>query len=152
MTNETLSTNVDFDRAAFGCRLKEVRGELSLRAFAKLIRVSAMTVSNYEDGKRLPKVDELFRISKATGKSFAWFLTGEERGVSRAERISEGAVAYQVDKLKKAKEIIALSREIHQHLERLMKEEGEKMVAVEELLEVFPPPQFYRAVGEKKAV
>lgn len=60
-----------------GFRLKQLRGEQSQSDFAQLIGVPFRTYQRYEAGETAPKRDVIEKISKLTGKSVDWIMTGE---------------------------------------------------------------------------
>lgn len=60
-----------------GLRLKQLRGEQSQSDFAQLIGVSFRTYQRYEAGETAPKRDVIEKISRLTGKSVDWIMTGE---------------------------------------------------------------------------
>lgn len=49
------------------------------KAFADVIGTSGAQITNYLNGS-LPQADVLYEMSKATGKSMEWLLTGREGG------------------------------------------------------------------------
>jgi len=112
-----------------------------------------MTVSNYEEAKRLPEVDVLVRIATVTGKSFDWLLTGREKeknGPADILRISESEVAQHISRLRKASEVFSQCQEMHKRLASLVKDEGEKMEVLDSLLEEFSDGHKEKASEGKK--
>lgn len=81
-------------------RLREVRGTLSRRAFARRMRVHMNTVANYENG-RDPPASYIARVAESTGVALPWLL----RGVG--ERIPSGRTLD-------ARLAYAVARAIHQ--------------------------------------
>jgi len=59
-----------------GKRLKQLRGPLSQREFAKKIGISYRAYQNYEVGKRIPHVHVLSKIAEIFNTTTDWILTG----------------------------------------------------------------------------
>lgn len=57
-------------------RIKEVRSELTQKAFAQKMGVSIITVQRWEAGARIPDGTELIKISNEYGVSINWLLLG----------------------------------------------------------------------------
>lgn len=131
-----MSNILNIDVAGFPSRLQKIRGDDSLRAFGDRIGKSAATVQNYERGDTYPGIDVLDRISKVTGTSIFWLLTGQEslHTENQASRISEGEAASLYRQLRNARGIVARCREIQMKLEGIVLEEGEKLQMIEEVL------------------
>lgn len=69
------------DRKAIGTMLKELRGERSMAEVAKELGCTAMAISLWERGKRIPSDDMKIKIAAFYGKSVAEiFFTGEANG------------------------------------------------------------------------
>lgn len=62
----------------FASRLKQFVGDRENAMFGEKIGVSGEMVKKYLCGS-LPRPDVLYEISKTTGKSMEWFITGEEK-------------------------------------------------------------------------
>lgn len=62
-------------------RLKRARNDagLTVAALAERLSVTDRTVSNYEAGTREPDFATLAAIARATGRTAAWFLEGDEQ-------------------------------------------------------------------------
>lgn len=75
-----MSNQTDIDLAAFSHRIKKIREDegLSFRAFAEKIGVKASSVEGYEKRGAIPGSDILWKLSRLTGKSMEWILTGKE--------------------------------------------------------------------------
>ena len=64
----------------FGKRLREARlrlGYSTARDFAASLGELESTVSMWERGERLPRLDKLLLIKRATGRSLDWLLLGD---------------------------------------------------------------------------
>ena len=57
------------DRTAIGTMLKELRGEKSQNEVASALGVTAMAVSQYERGERVPNDNMKIKIASYFGKS-----------------------------------------------------------------------------------
>lgn len=66
------------DRKAIGSRIKEIRGNRTQNAFAKILNVTQGYISDLERGKSFPSVTFLARLVKISKRSYNWILTGEE--------------------------------------------------------------------------
>ncbi|WP_337264900.1 MULTISPECIES: helix-turn-helix domain-containing protein [unclassified Serratia (in: enterobacteria)] len=62
----------------FAERLESVMGTESIASFARGCHISAATVRKYLKSGTLPGIDNIAAISKYTGKSLAWLITGDE--------------------------------------------------------------------------
>jgi transcriptional regulator with XRE-family HTH domain len=60
-----------------GNRLKQLRGPLSQKEFAKRIEVSLPAYQRYEAGKRMLKDDALYRIAAICNMPIEWILSGK---------------------------------------------------------------------------
>jgi len=60
-----------------GARIRLARGKTSQEVFAGQIHVSKGSLGGYERDENLPNADVIINISKETGCSVAWLLTGE---------------------------------------------------------------------------
>jgi len=66
------------DWRVVGRRIRELRGfDMHQSEFAKKIGISQGYLSLVERGEREIGAEILLRLSRATGKSIEWFLTGE---------------------------------------------------------------------------
>ncbi len=70
---ETIAERIKF------LRIKHF-GDRGRSAFAQAIGIPQSTYLNYEEGKRIPPVEILVKISKITGCDLNWLITGEVRG------------------------------------------------------------------------
>ena len=66
MSNVKSQTNkktaIFLKRSGFGERLRIIRGDRSRETFAQLLEVSASAINNYENEKRFPTVDFLYKL------------------------------------------------------------------------------------------
>jgi transcriptional regulator with XRE-family HTH domain len=68
------------DPKIIGRRIREIRGfDLTQAQFGKLLGVSQVTLSKYENGQVLPTLDFLARLKTYSGRSIDWIVTGEEK-------------------------------------------------------------------------
>jgi len=58
----------------FEQRFNELRGDMSIAAFAKTLGMSSPTIGFYENGNRLPNASDLLRIATIYGVSADWLL------------------------------------------------------------------------------
>jgi len=69
------------DPKIIGRRIREIRGfDLTQAEFGKMVGVSQVTLSKYENGQVLPTLDFLARLKAHSGKSLDWIVTGAEKG------------------------------------------------------------------------
>ena len=66
-------------------RLKIAIGNESKGTFAKGCNLSASAITKYLAGATMPGGDKLLRISRYSGRSLSWLLTGEEERVMSTE-------------------------------------------------------------------
>ena len=66
------------DRKAVGERLRALRGERTLEEVSKALNVSAMAISLWERGERIPNDDMKIRISAFYGRSISSIFFNEE--------------------------------------------------------------------------
>jgi SOS-response transcriptional repressor LexA len=78
----------NIDKPGLRKRLKEIRGKETLQSFGKKIGVAHTTVRRYEEGM-IPSPEILLNISRISGKSVEWILTGSESGPSVAPSVPE---------------------------------------------------------------
>jgi SOS-response transcriptional repressor LexA len=74
---EPIRTIGKIDKTAVGKRIKSARGGATLTEFGKKIGVAHTTVRRYELGM-LPSPEILYAMSKLSGRSMSWLLTGKE--------------------------------------------------------------------------
>lgn len=65
-----------FSLSSFGDRLKEAYETSEIPALARKLGVTYQAAKNYVEG-RIPSVEKLIDISRSTGCSIDWLLTGE---------------------------------------------------------------------------
>jgi transcriptional regulator with XRE-family HTH domain len=67
-------------RERIGPLLRVARTEAGMKqeALAEAVGVAGLSISHYEGGRAVPKVDTLERIAAATGKPLAWFFQDED--------------------------------------------------------------------------
>jgi len=58
----------------FSSRIKQLRGDLTLQAFANKIGINLKTYQHYEAGKRKPNVSAILQIAVSCGVSSDWLL------------------------------------------------------------------------------
>ena len=81
-----------FDHAGFAQRLKSLQGELSERAFAMKVGISATSLNNYLNGQT-PGVDKVVLIASACGVSVSWLITGRDEPEARVEETVSDTVS-----------------------------------------------------------
>jgi transcriptional regulator with XRE-family HTH domain len=64
------------DAEAIGRRVREVRGLVYQRNFAKLLGVTQQAISQLERGDTLPSIEMLLKLKEYSGESIDWLLTG----------------------------------------------------------------------------
>jgi transcriptional regulator with XRE-family HTH domain len=70
----------DIDWKAVGRRLREIRGfEANQAAFARELGVSQGQLSRYEQGGSEIGAGVLLRLSRKSGKTIEWLLTGSDK-------------------------------------------------------------------------
>ncbi|MFQ5433179.1 MAG: helix-turn-helix domain-containing protein [Nitrospinota bacterium] len=74
---ELTRTARDIDKKVVGKRIKSIRGGETLARFGQKIGVAHTTVRRYEQGM-LPSPEILYAISRISGSSMSWLLTGVE--------------------------------------------------------------------------
>jgi transcriptional regulator with XRE-family HTH domain len=73
------SPSGSIDWRAVGRRIREIRGfQLNQAQFADRLGVSQGQLSRYEQGNSQMGADVLLRLSRISGRSIEWVLTGEE--------------------------------------------------------------------------
>jgi transcriptional regulator with XRE-family HTH domain len=92
-----------------GARLKRIRGDLTQKEFADILKVKQNYISRYEKG-RLPGPDLLLKIARYGNVSVDWILWGETRGEPARQIIKEKEERYGEDPLNQ--EIIKLLKRI----------------------------------------
>ena len=60
-----------------GLRIKEIRGELSQRGFARSLGISNVLVSRYERAENTPHAAILVLIARTYSVSLDWLLLGQ---------------------------------------------------------------------------
>lgn len=75
----------------FSDKLKELRQELCLsqKDFAETINVSAMAISNYENGTKSPSIDTVYQIAKTHNVSIDWLCGLSTRRQTEIEAMSD---------------------------------------------------------------
>ncbi len=63
---------------AIGARIRAIRGQRSQRVFATLLDSTQGYISDLERGRCFPSVAFLTRLKDLSGRSYHWFLTGQE--------------------------------------------------------------------------
>lgn len=100
------------DYQDLGRRIRKAREDIGLSqaSLAEKIGYTQSTVAQWESAKRHPSIDDLFRISMATGKPVSWLLDlTDEQGVPlRAERVAEELKA-KVDELMRQVTLVNLT-------------------------------------------
>lgn len=80
MKSTRKSTDTRIELAAFGRRIRELRGfHMTQAEFAKRAGVTQSYLSALERGIKEPGAKVLLAISREFGKSVDWLLTGEEK-------------------------------------------------------------------------
>jgi transcriptional regulator with XRE-family HTH domain len=74
----TFSLVSDQSSNSIGNRIKELRGERSMKSFADELNISFAAYQNYEYGKRIPPGEVLIKLAQISGRSVDWILTGKE--------------------------------------------------------------------------
>ncbi|MBI4666196.1 MAG: LexA family transcriptional regulator [Nitrospinae bacterium] len=64
------------DRKALAKRIKDVRGERTLKEFAELVGVSHTSIRRYEEGA-MPDIDILLKIAEVAGMDLGRLITGK---------------------------------------------------------------------------
>jgi transcriptional regulator with XRE-family HTH domain len=74
-----------------GQRIRQVRKRLhyTQKEFAKLLGLTAASISAYETGDALPSVDVLLRLPEIVNVSYDWILTGCYMAMTRDKRLIE---------------------------------------------------------------
>ena len=81
-------------------RLKEARGKISQKEFAKKIGISHKSYQNYESGKRIPRGDVLLKIVQFCDVTIDWLLMRDsvlgmtERLLEKEKMISQLKVLF----------------------------------------------------------
>lgn len=75
----------------FGERLKETMGDESITSFARGCNISEAAIRKYLKAGTLPGIENTAAISKYTGKSLSWLITGVEdtNGSATSDSLSE---------------------------------------------------------------
>jgi transcriptional regulator with XRE-family HTH domain len=74
-------TKPSIDWKAVGRRLRELRGfEIAQTQFARAIGISQGQLSRYEKGRSEIGAEILLRLSRRSGKTIEWLLTGKDGG------------------------------------------------------------------------
>ena len=68
---------------AIGNRIKELRGKISQREFAKRLEISLPSLQRYEYGERMPKGQVLKKIAQVCDVTVDYILTGDETALRR---------------------------------------------------------------------
>jgi transcriptional regulator with XRE-family HTH domain len=77
MRRQKSSEKITFDAAAFGRRLRELRGfDMTQAELARRIHVAQSYLSALEHGQKEPGAAILLAISGEFGRSVDWLLTG----------------------------------------------------------------------------
>jgi len=70
----------EIDWSAVGRRIRGMRGfETNQSQFAKQLEVSQGQLSRYEQGRSEIGAEVLLRLSRLSGKSIEWLLTGRDK-------------------------------------------------------------------------
>ena len=69
-------------REQIGDLVRRARQEAGLKqeALAELVGVASPSISHYENGRQVPRIEVLERIADATGKPLPWFFGGDPAG------------------------------------------------------------------------
>lgn len=80
MSTEALGLRFDVDKEALGLRIviARRRQHVSQKELANLCKRSQQTISAYEMGKRLPRVDMLLIIARILHVSTDWLIYGKK--------------------------------------------------------------------------
>lgn len=84
-----------------GERIKLARGRMTQKDLSDAIGISQNALSNYENGKRIPKTDFLPKLCSVLGISHKWLLEGEgemrpDRESTQHRREDADTTSYQV--------------------------------------------------------
>ena len=86
-------------------RLKELRGTMSQKSFAALLKLNQQTYQRYESGVREPDLETLHLIGVSLDVSVDWLLgLSDSRGGSAAP-MSQKIIAAQPDVLREIREL-----------------------------------------------
>lgn len=67
------------DLKAIGRRIREIRGfDLTQAAFGRVLGIAQAQLSKYELGQSAPTLGILLNLSRYSGKTIDWILTGKE--------------------------------------------------------------------------
>ena len=66
---------------SFAERLRYLRGKKNSKDFAELIGIGVGSLSSYEQGKSIPKMNTIIRISEILGVTTEWLLHGDVQPV-----------------------------------------------------------------------
>lgn len=79
---------------SIGNRLKSIRGKQSGEEFSKLLGTHLQTIYRYERGERKPDIDFIQLVSKKTGVSIEWLITGEGLMYPREQNKAEENIEF----------------------------------------------------------
>ncbi|UCQ39646.1 helix-turn-helix domain-containing protein [Edwardsiella piscicida] len=81
MSEKTTNTFSSEGIERFGERLRSAIGAESVNAFAKRCGISEATIRKYMSGNTYPGIDKMHSLSKSTGKSISWLISGDEESL-----------------------------------------------------------------------
>lgn len=85
LTGESSKQTAERMLANFGPRLKEIRGDRTPAAFAKLLGITVKDVAALEGGQRRPTTQEVIRLQEAhPDRSVNWLFGGDAPRLDRA--------------------------------------------------------------------
>jgi transcriptional regulator with XRE-family HTH domain len=94
-------------RKIIGQNLRQLRGELSQKAFAKKIDVPYRSYQRYELGERVPAIDVLLKIAERCYITLDWLFTGKEK----YKDIKKAKLHQAVKEQHLVEDLISLTRE-----------------------------------------
>jgi len=93
-----------------GERIKQLRGDISQKEFAKKIGLSLMGYQRYEYGERVPHPHTLTKIAKFGDTTVDWILTGD-LNIDKARMMERLKAAYELEDIVEKLEQIRIREE-----------------------------------------
>ena len=111
---------MDINNKDISNRINRIMFDLGLNQnqLSKILNISQPAVSKYLQG-RIPPPSILLQLSKYSGKTIEWFLTGETTIISKKSIVAENSVKYKVHKNLEEK-IKSLPKDIQTNIEVLI--------------------------------
>ena len=102
-------------------RIREEKG-LTQKELGRLVGVAEATISNYENGKRDPKLDKLVALADALNVSLDELVRGKEKDRHEGRSISDLITRLDGYNLQQLREVVAFAQYLQYRKERELTE------------------------------